>query len=188
MRQRIAGICVAALVALPCAGGPTPPNPTTATGTLLPITTANGMGTLSSPGFLSGTFAFPLGRQFGCGAIKTIAPGLHTATATFTSFGITGTGTGNVFFFFTNNYTSAMCEQCQMYFLMTGVVTQWTLSVNITNAAGAVVAVVSVAPSVSVWTFPTSLTVVKSCAKDNTCPGCVAVPCPPGGGDCFMPA
>ena len=188
MLTKRAGFCLAAMVALPCAGGPTPPNPTTATGTASPVAAAYGLGSLASPGYLSGTFAFPLGRQFGCGAIKTIPAGLHTVTTTFSAGGITGVATGNTFFFFARNYASALCEQCQMYFLMTGVITPWTLTVNIRNkTTGAVIATVTVVPSVSVWTFPTGLTVVQSCTKDNTCPGCAPVPCPPGGGDCFMP-
>jgi hypothetical protein len=166
-----------------------PPNPTNINFTPSTFTVPGLASTLSTPGTMSGTFAFPWGRVYRCGGTKTLPATRHCADGTFTVGGFQAEATGCYNQAVTDTYTSGPCQACQLYFVYYGAkLVLWQRTYTVAGFSYTT-KWTSFHPGPNSGGFAHYGKLRVSCITDNTCPGCgPPTGCPPGSsGDCFIP-
>ena len=173
------------LLAVPAAGQA---NPTNVTFVPVAFTKAGTIRTTSTPGRMTGTFAFPWGRVFRCGGTKTLPATRHCVTATFNAGGFAAQATGCYNQAFTTTYQSGPCSACQIYFVYSGAsLVMWTATYSAFGFSYSYNYTTFHPANGGGWNHSGKLRV--TCAPDPTCPGCGpgGTSCPGGGGDCYQP-
>jgi len=167
-----------------------PPNPTNINFTPSTFTVPGLVSTVSTPGTMSGTFAFPWGRVYRCGGSKTLPATRHCADGTFTAGGFSAQATGCYNQAFTQTYVSGPCQACQIYFVYYGAkLVLWQRTYTVAGFSYTT-KWTSFHPGPNSGGFAHYGKLHISCITDNTCPGCGpgGAGCPPGSaGDCFVP-
>jgi hypothetical protein len=166
-----------------------PPDPTNINFTPSTFTVPGIASTLSTPGTMSGTFAFPWGRVYRCGGTKTLPATRHCADGTFTAGGFSAEATGCYNQAVTDTYTSGPCQACQLYFVYYNAkLVLWARTYTVAGFSYTY-RWTSFHPGPNSGGLAHYGKLRISCITDNTCPGCgPPTGCPPGSsGDCFAP-